>query len=123
MQWTSENIRVWFFPRDQLPSDIANGDPNPNPGSWGLPRAHFQGDCVIDEHFQSHKLIINNAFCGEYAGAPGVWNTGDPNYSCADMSGYPSCAAFVADNPTYFGSAYVEIPRESSSTDISQDFG
>lgn len=100
MQWTSEYIRIWFFPRGEIPSDIVNNSPNPNPASWGLPQAHMQGDCVIDQHFQSHKIILNNAFCGEYAGAPSVWNS--TVNSCATYTGFSSCSAYVAGVPSDF---------------------
>jgi hypothetical protein len=100
MQWTSEYIRIWFFPRGQIPSDIVNGSPNPNPANWGLPQAHMQGACVIDEHFQSHKIILNNAFCGEYAGAASVWNS--TVGSCATSTGFSSCSAYVAGVPGDF---------------------
>jgi hypothetical protein len=98
MQWTSEYIRVWFFPRGQIPADIDAG--TPNPANWGLPAANMQGACVIDQHFQSHKIIMNNAFCGEYAGAASVWNSA--TNSCAARTGYSTCNAYVAAQPADF---------------------
>ena len=102
MQWTSDYIRVWFFPRGAIPSDITNKAPNP--ASWGLPSANLQGSCVIDQHFQGHKLILNNAFCGEYAGAASVWNS-TTSPSCAISTGYATCNAYVAAVPAAFQNA------------------
>ena len=47
MQWTSDYIRVWFFPRQQIPTDILNLTPNPS--NWGPPAANLQGSCNIDQ--------------------------------------------------------------------------
>lgn len=101
MQWTSEYIRVWFFPRDHVPEDITNKEPNPS--SWGLPAANMMGDCSIDEHFQQHNIVFDTTFCGEYAGSPNVWNS-DTN-TCAGETGYATCDAYVANHPEAFRDA------------------
>jgi hypothetical protein len=103
MQWTSDYIRVWFFPRGSIPSDITNKTPNPS--SWGLPAADFEGSCDIDEHFQSHEIVLNNDFCGAYAGVASVWNS--TTNSCAASTGYATCDAFVAAQPAAFQESYV----------------
>ncbi|TIA16021.1 alcohol oxidase, partial [Aureobasidium pullulans] len=37
-EWTEQTgIRVWFFPRSSIPSDIISGKPEPN--TWGIPAA------------------------------------------------------------------------------------
>jgi len=95
MQWTSDYIRVWFFPRGSVPADITTGTPNPS--AWGLPAANLQGDCDIDEHFQQHKIIFDTTFCGEYAGVK--WND---TTSCYASTGYPTCPEFVAAQPAAF---------------------
>ncbi|KAH0832512.1 endo-1,3(4)-beta-glucanase [Fonsecaea pedrosoi] len=105
MQWTSDFISVWFFPRGSIPSDITSKTPNPS--SWGLPAAKMQGSCVFDQHFQAHKIILNNAFCGEYAGATSVWNS--TTNSCAINTGYSTCNAYVAAQPGAFQQSYWSI--------------
>ncbi|EXJ87868.1 hypothetical protein A1O1_04795 [Capronia coronata CBS 617.96] len=105
MQWTSDYIRVWFFPRGSIPSDILAR--TPNPANWGLPAANMQGSCVIDSHFQAHKIILNNAFCGEYAGAASVWNSSTG--SCATSTGYSTCNEYVASEPDAFRASYWSI--------------
>ena len=69
MEWTSWFIKVWFFPRGSIPNDALYG--NPEPANWGMPTALFQGDCNIDEKFKRHRIVIDNTFCGDWAGA--VW--------------------------------------------------
>ena len=103
MQWTSQYIRVWFFPRNAIPSDITNLIPNPS--NWGLPAANLQGSCTIDQHFQGHQIIFDNTFCGQYAGNPAVWNS--TVNSCATITNYTTCNAFVAADPSAFQNSYV----------------
>ena len=49
MQWTSEYITIWFFPRGSIPADVEAGEPSPD--AWGLPISNFQGDCDLDVNF------------------------------------------------------------------------
>ncbi|MCJ1465840.1 hypothetical protein MMC07_004459 [Pseudocyphellaria aurata] len=106
MEWTSNAITIWFFPRDKIPADVAHSitpgdtDPgSPDPTKWGRPVAHFCGDtCNIDDHFKDMKLVINTAFCGDWAG-----NTWDAS-SCKAKA--PTCNEYVAKNPQAFVDAY-----------------
>lgn len=100
MEWTSQAIKVYFFTRSAIPSDITSG--NPNPSSWGAPMASFTGGsgCNIDSHFQNQQLVFDTTFCGDWAGAANVWNTG----SCASLAS--TCSDYVASNPTAFVQAY-----------------
>lgn len=93
MQWTSEYIRVWFWPRGAIPSDIEAGEPTPR--TWGLPVSNFQGSCDIDSNFINHHIVLNTDFCGDLAGS--TWNS-----SCAAHTGVSSCSVYVANNPSAF---------------------
>lgn len=95
MDWTSEHINIYFFPRDKIPADLTAG--NPDPSNWEPPTASFTGQCDIDNHFKNHKIIINITFCGDWAG--GVW--GD---QCSGNA--PTCEQFVAENPGAFTDVY-----------------
>lgn len=55
-EWTANGITVWFFPRSQIPSDITSG--NPNPSSWAVPQAKFEGSCNFQTAFQNQSIII-----------------------------------------------------------------
>jgi hypothetical protein len=58
MEWTSDYINVYFFPRDAIPDDITNE--NPDPSGWGTPTANFEsqyGDCDIDAHFPAQTIV------------------------------------------------------------------
>lgn len=101
MEWTSDFIAVWFFARDAIPNDILDG--NPDPSSWGLAAAKFVGSpgCDLDSFFRDHNIIINTTFCGDWAGAPDVW---DNNPVCSARAA--TCQDFVANNPEEFSEAY-----------------
>ncbi|TVY89385.1 putative endo-1,3(4)-beta-glucanase [Lachnellula willkommii] len=96
-EWTSQYIKIWFFPRSNIPQDIANGVPDPE--TWGTPQANFQGSCDIDSHFANHNLIFDTTFCGDWAA--NVWSS-DP--VCKSKA--PSCVSYVASNPSAFIDAY-----------------
>lgn len=99
MQWTSDFIKVWFFPRDGIPADVTNKTPDPS--SWGLPAADLIGPGDdVDLHFSDHAIVFDNTFCGDYAGA--VWSANEGGTSCAAYTGYSSCTAFVAEVPSAF---------------------
>lgn len=70
MQWTSTAIQIWFFSRDQIPASILEADDiiGPDPSTFGLPVANFQGSCDIDAHLFNHSLVFDTTFCGSYAG-------------------------------------------------------
>ena len=58
MEWTSNFIKIYFFPRDSIPSDITAGTPDPS--TWGLPAANFDsqyGDCDIDANFPPQTIV------------------------------------------------------------------
>ncbi|TVY13760.1 putative endo-1,3(4)-beta-glucanase [Lachnellula arida] len=96
-EWTSQYIKIWFFPRSNIPQDITNGVPDPE--TWGTPQANFQGSCDIASHFANHNLIFDTTFCGDWAA--NVWSS-DP--VCKSKA--PTCVSYVASNPSAFIDAY-----------------
>jgi len=75
MEWTSDWIRVWFFPRTNIPSSITSGAPNIT--EFGIPRANFEmvalnetANCTIDQRFAHHQVIFDTTLCGAWAGEP-----------------------------------------------------
>lgn len=86
IEWQSDGIKGWFFPRDEIPSDITSS--KPNPAGWGTPLAFWSSEsCDISQHFYSHSLTIDTTLCGDWAG--------DSATFASTCSG--SCAAAVAD--------------------------
>ncbi|KAF7954525.1 hypothetical protein EAE96_005645 [Botrytis aclada] len=100
-EWTSDNIKIWFFPRNAIPFDINRGTPDPS--SWPKPQAMFQGtsSCNIDSHFANQSLVFDTTFCGDFAG--GVW--GNDGGICS-QGGKVTCEHFVAENPDAFEDSY-----------------
>ncbi|KAH8730082.1 concanavalin A-like lectin/glucanase domain-containing protein [Phaeosphaeriaceae sp. PMI808] len=71
-EWTSQFIKIWFFPRALVPADLQAGG-NVNPTRWGTADASFQGACNFDERFGAQRIVLDTTFCGDWGGA--VWDT------------------------------------------------
>lgn len=99
MEFASNAITVWFFPRGSIPSDISSA--SPNPAGWAKPLAQFQGGCNIPQYFNSQQIVFDLTFCGQWAGA--VWGSS----SCSSLAS--TCNAYVQNNPSAFKSAYWSV--------------
>ena len=98
MEWRSEGIRMWFFPRSNIPSDITKGV-SPDPSSWGTALADFPNtDCDIGSHFRNQSIIANIDLCGDWAGDTAVYSTAD---GCPGL-----CTDFVTNNAEAFETAF-----------------
>jgi hypothetical protein len=93
--WNTNGIRMWYWPRTEVPDDVASG--TPLPATWGTPYARFDfgGECP-SWHFTNNRVIFNIALCGDWAG--GVFPGSCP--------GLGSCASYVKNNPGAFSEAY-----------------
>ncbi|KAK9769820.1 putative Glycoside hydrolase family 16 protein [Seiridium cardinale] len=98
VEWTSDAISIWFFPRSAIPSDVTSGSPDPT--TWGTATSTFSGSgCDIDSHFKEHTIVFNVDFCGDWAGK--VWSTDE---TCSALAS--TCQEYVAANPGDFQEAY-----------------
>lgn len=59
MEWTSDAISMWFFPRGKIPTDVDGN--NPDPTTWGKPMAQFKGACDIDQTVDEQHLVSSSA--------------------------------------------------------------
>ncbi|KZT06212.1 glycoside hydrolase family 16 protein [Laetiporus sulphureus 93-53] len=109
MEWTDDGIKVWFFERSAIPSDITSGSPDPT--GWATPLASWPStDCTTSDFFYDHSAIFDTTLCGEWAG--NAWdNTGSAGQSesCASITGYSTCADFVQNSGSSFADAYWEV--------------
>ena len=103
VQWTSQAIKIWFFPRKAIPADLNSGAANVDPSGWGAPSAAFAGSdqCSIDNSFKDMQIVINTSLCGVWAGTDTEWNK---NPECKKQA--PTCAQYVAQNHGAFDNAY-----------------
>lgn len=109
MLWDSTGIKVYFFPRGSIPSDISAGAPQPQ--NWPAPMANFPStDCNPYTFFYTHSAIFDTTLCGDWAGS--AWSTtGVPgqDVSCAQQTGFSTCSAFVQASGASFSEAYWEV--------------
>lgn len=103
MELRDAGIRMWWFDRDSVPSDlVASNDSSPDPSTWGTPVADFPStDCDISSHFKNQSIIANIDLCGSWAGSTSVYST---EYGCPG-----TCADLVKNNATAFENAYWEF--------------
>jgi len=102
MELRDAGIRIWFFSRSSIPSDLVYGaDNTPDPSGWGEALADFPStNCDIASHFRNQSIIANIDLCGTWAGSTSVYNTQD---ACPG-----TCETFVTSNNTAFETAYWE---------------
>jgi len=100
MEWRTAGIRMWYFPRAYIPSDITNLSPDPS--SWPTATSDFPStNCDIDSHFKNNKIIVNIQLCGDWAGAESSYTTAN---QCPG-----TCTEYVSMTPTAFAEAYWEF--------------
>jgi len=91
-------IKVWFWTRSAIPSDVTSG--NPNPAGWGKPYAYFTfGQYCPSSHFVNNNIVFDLTFCGDWAG----------NNFGTDCPGKGACNTYVQNNPSAFNEAYWTI--------------
>lgn len=58
MGWDAEGISVWFFPRADIPEDLASGAPEPS--GWSEPMAFWAASgCDMSEFFAAQTIILD----------------------------------------------------------------
>lgn len=112
----TDRVRIWSWPRAQIPSDITSGTPSPS-SAWGAASSDFKtatGGCDVATYFsRSQTLIINTDFCGAMID-DATWSG-----TTACSSRAATCAEYVAGHPEAFDEAYWLF----NSIDVYQDDG
>jgi len=95
-EWDPQSaIRMWYWPRTNIPSDITNLKPDPS--TWGLPYTNFiLGTNCPSTHFVNHSITFDLTFCGDWAGD--AW--------ADDCPGLGTCENYVKNNPANFTESY-----------------
>jgi len=95
-------IKIWFWSRAQIPSDITSNSPNPT--TWGQPYFYKSfGSACPSSYFGQHQIIVDTYLCGEYAGDSYLWT------ACSKLTGASTCNAWVQNNPQNFTETYWSI--------------
>jgi len=112
MEWDSEVIQMWFFPRDStVPRSLTTSSPDTS--EFGTPAAKFAGSaCDIEKRFKDQRFIFTNNFCGDWAGNT-YSQSGCPKQYAADgkteLDSMASCKKYVAENPDAFKDQFWRI--------------
>jgi hypothetical protein len=97
--WDNSGLKIYFFPRPEIPGDITSMAPNP--GAWGPPKAFLPSSaCDIQSHFQDHTLTFDVTLCGDWASS---------SYSSMGCPG--TCADLIAD-PKNFACEYSDVTMD-----------
>ncbi|TFK99270.1 concanavalin A-like lectin/glucanase domain-containing protein [Pterulicium gracile] len=105
-QFVKEGVFIWFWPRAQVPASIKESTATSalDIKDFGPPTAAYPvSSCDVEKLFTPQQLVLNIALCGDWADAPGVYNTsGLCTGLCYDNN--------VMGNGSNYANAYFEIP-------------
>ncbi|KAI0838621.1 glycoside hydrolase family 16 protein [Hypoxylon sp. FL0890] len=101
MEWTSDYLKIWDWPRLTAPADVLIGKPAPSL-LWGTP-AYIIKTCDIDKAFKDMKMVLNIDFCA-VAGQADKWDA-----SCKAKTGYATCQEYVAKKNDDFALANFKV--------------
>lgn len=69
MEWTTDGVRIWNFPRNDVPSDLESQAPNP--ANWSrmyMKAAWSSVGCDTKTYFKQHAVTFDITLCGDWAG-------------------------------------------------------
>ena len=105
-EYTSQGIKMWQFPRNNLPAGGNFNDPQ-STANWPLPNADFTGNNVnYDDFFCDMQLIIDTTFCG--------WVGQDWAKKHASLA--PTCEDYVTRKPSRHTGPYMGSKSSSRLT-------
>ncbi|CAE6338481.1 unnamed protein product [Rhizoctonia solani] len=109
MKWDKSGISIYFFPRDEIPSDINNEAPLPD--TWGTPVGNWPAQSCDPFQFMSdHIMIFDTTLCGDWAG--NAWQSSGiagQTQTCAAKTGYSTCLDYIRNEGANFKDAYWEV--------------
>ncbi|GJN93472.1 hypothetical protein Rhopal_006529-T1 [Rhodotorula paludigena] len=115
-QLSTDGFSMWFFPRAEVPADLASTDFStvPTPDSWGTPAAYYPASsCTPANHFSPLKMVFTATACGDWAGQPAVLS----QTGCPLANDQMTCYTQYVLNSTNFDTAYFEVASVRAYTD------
>ncbi|CEL57634.1 putative glycosidase C21B10,07 OS=Schizosaccharomyces pombe (strain 972 / ATCC 24843) GN=SPBC21B10.07 PE=3 SV=1 [Rhizoctonia solani AG-1 IB] len=109
MKWDRSGISIYFFPRNEIPSDIKNEAPRPD--RWGTPVGNWPAQsCDPFEFMSDHIMIFDTTLCGDWAG--NAWHSSGiagQAQTCAAMTGYNTCLDYIRNEGANLKDAFWEV--------------
>jgi len=97
--WDADGIAMWYFPRDNVSSEISISNGSPDPTKFGEASAWYPASgCNPSTNFGPQIITLYIDICGAFAGDASVFST-TCNGTCTDL----------VDDPTNYDDAYWEI--------------
>jgi len=100
-EFAEAGISIWFFSRPEVPSVLSSNSSTIDTSSFGTPVANWpNGGCNINTFFEPQSLIFDITLCGDFAGAPTVFNE-----TCTGQC----YETWVLGPPSNYDNAYFEV--------------
>jgi len=100
-EFSTAGISVWFFPRSDVPSGISSNSSSISTDVLGTPVGNWpNGGCNINKFFTPQSLVFDITLCGDFAGAPSVFNQ-----TCTGVC-YDD---YVVGNGSNYANAYFDV--------------
>ncbi|GAA6061807.1 hypothetical protein JCM10212_004863 [Sporobolomyces blumeae] len=103
---STDGVKIWFFTRSAVPTDLSSNSSSIDPTSWGNPTFFVPtSSCDTSKYFAAQHLVIDITLCGDWAGN----NQTLAQTGCA-LTTEPLCYTQYVLNSSNYDNAYFEIP-------------
>ncbi|KAF8073512.1 glycoside hydrolase family 16 protein [Lyophyllum atratum] len=100
-EFASSGISIWFYPRANVPSSITSNATAIDTSTLGTPVGNWPTTgCKMEQFFEPQNLIFDITLCGDFAGAPVIFNQ-----TCSGVC-YND---YVLGNGSNYANAYFEV--------------
>ncbi|KAK4687336.1 hypothetical protein P7C73_g2792, partial [Tremellales sp. Uapishka_1] len=106
-EFATESIKVWFFTRSAVPSNITVDAASIETSGLGEPVAEYDSSsCDFSTFFGAQTLTIDITLCGDYAGTPSLLEA-----TCGALATNATCYTtyVINDQSTNLANAYFEL--------------
>jgi len=106
-EFSTSAIRMWFWTRSDIPSNLSVGASTVDTSTFGTPVAQYDAStCNFAQYFGPQTLTIDTTLCGTYAGVPSLLEE-----TCPPLVGTNTCYTtyVINEQEATYANAYWEI--------------